>query len=118
MKVETFGSKKEIVKFPDLCADVAVVLDTTAFAAVAAANEGVVPAGTFVYMDLENRATKALPADGTNAAVGVLRYDVKLDSKEANAAAAIIHGFVDLNKIPVAPTAAQRETLPHVTFLR
>ena len=118
MKVETFGSKKEIVKYPDLCAAVGVVLDTTAFATIAAANGGDVPAGTFVHFDLDNRATKAVPASDTKVAVGVLRYDVKLDSKEANAAAAIIHGFVDLDKIPAAPTAAQRESLPHVTFLR
>lgn len=118
MKKTTYGGTKEILKYPELCAAVSVVLDRTEFATIANGNGGVVPAGTLVHFDLKNRATKAVPAAVDKAAVGVLRHDTKLDSKEADGAAAVIHGFVDLDKIPAAPTEAQETELKHVTFMR
>lgn len=118
MQKKTYGSTKEILKYPELCAAVSVVLDRTTFETVAGANNGVVPAGTLVNFDLKDRTVKAKPADESNPAVGVLRYDVELASKEADGAAAVIHGFVDLSKIPTAPTEAQETELKHVTFMR
>ena len=118
MEKKTYGSAKEILKYPELCAATSVVLDRTAFAAVADANGGVVPAGTFVNFDLKDRAVKATPADESNPAVGVLRYDVVLASKEADGAAAVFNGIVDLAKLPVEPTAAQETELRNIIFMR
>lgn len=118
MKKTTIGGTKEILKYPELYAATAIVLDRTEFATIASGNGGVVPAGTLVHFDLKNRATKAVPATLEKKAVGVLRHDTVLASKEADGAAAIIHGIVDLDKIPTAPTEAQETELKHVTFMR
>lgn len=118
MKITNYGGpEKQILKFPDNTA-VAVALDPVAFKTIADANGGVVPAGTFLHFDLENRATKAEPSTVDKAAVGVLRHDTKLDGKEANAAAAIIHGFIDLTQIPTAPTAEQKTALNLIKFIK
>lgn len=118
MEKKSYSSPVEIVKYPDLCAALSVVLDRTAFATIASANEGFVPGGTLVHFDLKDRSVKAIPATVTDVATGVLRYDVKLMSKEADGAAAIIHGFIDLEKIPTAPTADEEIALHHITFMR
>lgn len=118
MEKTTYGSPVEILKYPENYAATSIVLDQTAFATIAAANAGYVPAGTLVNFDLKVRATKAVPATVDKVATGVLRYDVKLVSKEADGAAAIIWGFVDLAKIPTAPTAAQETALKQITFMR
>lgn len=118
MKITNYGGpEKQILKFPENTA-IAVALDATAFASIAAANEGIVPAGTFLHFDLENRAVKAVPSTADAEAVGVLRHDTKLDGKEANAAAAIIHGFIDLTQIPNEPTAAQKTALNLIKFIK
>lgn len=118
MEKTTYGVAKEILKYPETAVAVSVVLDRTAFATIAGANDGVVPAGTIIHFDLKNRATKAEPSTVDKAAVGVLRHDTKLASKEADGAAAVIHGFIDLAKIPTAPTEVQETALKQITFLR
>lgn len=115
MEIKHYSAQKKIVKFAAHCVSPAVALDRAAFAALAV--DGVVPAGTFVQFDLKNRATKATPATEANI-TGVLRYDVKLTGKDADHAAAIIEGYVDLDQIPVAPTAAQEAALRKITFMR
>lgn len=77
-----------------------------------------IPAGTIVSFDLENRQTKGVPATAENEATGVLRYDVKAGSKELQGAAVVIEGYVNLDRIPTAPTAAQVEQMNKITFLR
>ena len=118
MEKTTYGVSKEILKYPETAVAVSVVLDRDAFATIAGANDGVVPAGTILNFDLKNRATKAVPSTGDAAAVGVLRHDTKLSAKEADGAAAVIQGFIDLDKIPTAPTAAQETALRQITFMR
>lgn len=118
MEKKTYGSPVEILKYPENYAATSIVLDQTAFTAIATANEGYVPAGTLVHFDLKDRAVKAVPATPEKVATGVLRYDVKLASKEADGAAAIIQGFIDLAKIKTAPTAEEETALKLIVFMR
>lgn len=114
MEKQVYGTTKEILKYPENYAAVSVELDGAAFTAV----DGVIPAGTFVSFDLENRQAKGVPASETAEATGVLRYDVKANSKEVQGAAVVIEGYVNLDRIPTAPTAAQVEQMNKITFLR
>lgn len=118
MEKTTYGVKKEILKYPETAVAVSVALDRDAFATIAGANDGVVPAGTILNFDLKNRTVKAVPSTVDAAAVGVLRHDTVLTGKDADGAAAIIHGFINLDKIPAEPTAAQETALRHIAFMR
>lgn len=119
MKKTTYaGPQKEILLYPEGAYARPVILDRTAFATVANANGGVVPAGTIVYFDLENRAVKAQPVGENKPATGVLRHDVVLADHEAEQAAAIIHGIINLDKLPAAPTATDKTALKHIIFAR
>lgn len=118
MQKQTYGVNKEILKYPEKAVAVSVELDKTAFATIATANEGIVPAGTIVYFDLKNRSVKATPVGDGKPATGVLRHDTKLAGKDADGTAAVISGFVDLDKIPTAPTAAEETALKHIVFMR
>lgn len=114
MEKQVYGNTKEILKYPENYGAVAVSLNATAFTPV----DGVIPAGTLVSFDLENRAVKGVAADVDSPATGVLRYDVKVNSKEVQAAAVVIEGYVNLDRIPVAPTAEQVAQMKQITFLR
>lgn len=114
---QIFGSK-EILKYTANVVSIAVSLNRTAFASVAAANNGIIPAGTFLSFNKEARATKAVPVTESALAAGVLRYDVDYNTEEADHVAAIVEGYIDLKELPVQPTAAVKTALPQVTFLR
>lgn len=118
MEKTSYGSPIEILKYPENYAATSIVLDRTEFTTIAGSNGGVVPAGTLVNFDLKDRAVKAVPATVDKVATGVLRYDVKLASKESDGAAAIIWGFIDLEKIPTPPTEEEEAALKHITFMR
>lgn len=114
-----FGSP-EVLKYTANHVSIAVSLNRTAFAAVATANGGKIPAGTFLSFNKEARATKAVPVTEQALAAGILRYDVDYASysEEADHVAAIVEGYVDLKKLPVQPSSAVKTALPQVTFLR
>lgn len=118
MEKTTYGALKEVLKYPETAVATSVVLDKTAFATIANANGGYVPAGTIINFDLTNIAVKAVPSTAEKAATGVLRHDTKLASKEADGAAALIGGVIDLDKLPAAPTEAQATALKQITFIR
>ncbi|KKB34638.1 hypothetical protein [Bacillus thermotolerans] len=115
-----YTNKREILKFPDHYVNLAVTVDD---ADVPANSEGrkVVPAGTIIgggfLSDPAVRAVKATTLDGVSNAEGILLDDVDVTHGPASGAA-IIHGFIDENKLPAAPTTEERAALKQVTFLK
>lgn len=115
--VETsYTNKKEILKFPDHYVALAVTVDNTG---VAANGEGkkIVPAGTIVGGGfLVSETAKAVETNATGAE-GVLLNDVDVTYGPASGAA-VIHGFIDLDKLPEAPVAEAIAALKQITFLK
>jgi hypothetical protein len=115
-KKTEYMTPAEILKFPEHHVSVSVYVDDTG---VTANVEGkkIVPAGTIIGGGfLKDRAVKAVKANSAMAE-GVLRYDVDVTYGPANGAA-VIHGFVDLNRLPEAPDAAAITALKQITFLK
>lgn len=110
------NGKKSITKFPDHYVNLAV---TVSDAGVTANADGkkIVPAGTILGGGF--LASETVQAVKTNAAgaEGVLFYDVDVTYGPASGAA-MIHGFVDLDKLPEAPVAAAITALKQITFLK
>lgn len=121
----TYTNKKEILKFPDHYVALAVTVDN---AGITANSEGkkIVPAGTIVgggtITDHEKLVTKATTTPGTGGAPdtsdaeGVLLNDVDVTYGPASGAM-IIHGFIDLEKLPEAPDAGEVAALKQITFI-
>lgn len=112
----TYTNKKEITKFADHYVNVAV---TVSDAGVTANGEGkkIVPAGTILGGGF--LADKSVLAVKTNAAgaEGVLFNDTDVTYGPAPGAA-MIHGFVNLDKLPEAPVAEAVTALKQITFLK
>lgn len=111
----SYTTPKEILKFPEHHMSVAVTVDDTG---ILANTEGrkIVPAGTIVGGGfLTNRSAKAV-AKNDASALGVLRYDVDV-TNGPSPGAAVIHGFVDLAKLPTVPDATAIAALKQITFL-
>lgn len=119
---KAYTNKKEILKFPDHYINVAVAVSDVGVV-VDADGKKIVPAGTIIGGGFLNDPTvKAVKATSSGApavsnAEGVLFYDVDVTYGPAPGAA-LIHGFVDLNKLPVAPTAEELAALKQITFLK
>lgn len=112
----TYTNKKEILKFPDHYVNLAVTVDDTG---IAANEEGkkIVPAGTILGGGiLADQGKKAVKANDATAE-GILFEDTDVTHGPASAAM-LIHGFIDLNKLPEAPTAEAAGALKQVTFLK
>jgi len=111
--VETnyLNPQKSIVKFPDHYVAIAVTVDDTGVVANADGKK-IVKAGTIVgggvLADDTKKVTKKNGAGATGEAgsavdaEGVLFHDVDV-TYGPNSGAMLIHGFVDLNKLPEAP---------------
>lgn len=116
---ETYGNRKEILKFNEFVSTVVLVGD-----AGVPAKEGkkIVPAGTIVggksNPALEN---KQEPVEDKNTAIkaekaeGVLLYDVDVTNGPREGSM-ILWGFVDLDKIPKAPV--DEVVLPMIKFMK
>lgn len=120
--VETsYTNRKEILKFPDHYVAIAVRLDDTGIVANAEGKK-IIPAGTIlgggVLADDTAMAVKATSSGSplVSDAEGVLMSDIDVTYGPAPAAM-IIHGFIDLNKIPTAPTAEEVAALKQITFI-
>jgi hypothetical protein len=112
----SFGNKKTILKFPDHYVNVAVTLDDNGIVANADGKK-IIPAGTILGGGVLADPTKKAKADNTTTAEGVLFNDVDVTYGPAPGAM-MIHGFVDLNKLPAAPVAAAITALPLIKFLK
>jgi hypothetical protein len=113
----TYGSPVEVLKFTENHQSISVTLSDEGITANAEGKK-IIPAGTIIGGGfLADRRVKAKKAvDGTIEAEGVLRYDVDV-TYGPSGGAAVIFGFVDINKIPTAPTAGQKTALKLITFL-
>ncbi|QOS98118.1 hypothetical protein JNUCC42_16525 [Brevibacterium sp. JNUCC-42] len=119
--VETnYSNKKEILKFPDHYVALAVTVDD---AGITTNVEGkkIVPAGTIlgggVLTDPSKVAKKAKTTADKSDADGVLLNDTDVTYGPAPGAM-VIHGFIDLNKIPNTPDVAEIAALKQITFLK
>lgn len=115
--VETvYTNSREILKVPDHYINVAVTVDDTGVTANADGKK-IVPAGTIVGGGFLTDVTKKAVKTNGAGAEGVLLYDVDVTYGPA-AGAVILHGFVDLNKLPEAPAAETVTALKQITFLK
>ncbi|WP_347722513.1 hypothetical protein [Lysinibacillus capsici] len=101
--VTDYASGKEILKYPDHHVSMTATFDDTG---ITANDDGkkIVPAGTIVGGGM--LADLSVKAKATNDATaeGVSRYDVDVTYGPA-VGAVVIHGFVNLAKLPVHPSA-------------
>ncbi len=104
----SYSSNKTILKFADHYVAQSVMVGDTG---VVADSEGkkIVKAGTIVAGD-------PVVTTNTSAAEGVLFYDVDVTYGPAPGAM-IIHGFIDLSKLPEAPSTDAKATLNQVVFM-
>lgn len=113
MKVKTteYGNSVEILHSVDHYYGIAVMVSDAGVAANADGKK-IVPAGTLV----SGRATGAVSADDSAATEGVLLTDVDVTYGEAPGTM-VLHGFIKLDKIPTAPSAAALAALPMIAFI-
>lgn len=112
----SYTTPKEILKFPDHHMSVAVTVNDVGVTANAEGRK-IVPAGTLLGGGfLTNRSVKVAKVNDATTQ-GVLRYDVDVTQGPASGAA-VIHGFVDLKKLPEAPVAEAVAALKQITFLK
>lgn len=115
-KTESFGTQKQILKFPDHYVALAVTVSDTG---VTANSDGkkIVPAGTILGGGFLADDTKQATVANDATAEGVLFNDTDVTNGAASGAA-IIHGFIDLGKIPTAPSDEAVAVLKQITFLK
>ena len=117
----TYAAPKQILANVELQSSVGCVVPQTLGVTVGA--NKIVKAGTPIKVDLLNRNTAAVKADGTTPMNAVLLHDVDVTAGNANGTA-LIFGFVNVNRvdadvataITTAAGAANRSTL--ITFLK
>lgn len=109
-----YASGKEILKSTNYTAIPATV-DNTGVTADANSKK-IVPAGTIVgggrLANDKQKVSKKNDAD----AEGVLLYDVDV-TYGAKEGSMVIYGYIDLNKLPEAPTAEAKTALNMIKFL-
>lgn len=116
-ETKTYGNTKGILKFPDHYVNLPVTVSDEGVVANAEGKK-IVPAGTIIGGGfLADETKKAVKSTEAIEAEGVLFYDVDVTYGPA-AGAALIHGFIDLDKLPEQPTAAQVTALKQITFLK
>lgn len=112
----TFTNKKEILKFPDHYVNLAITVSDAGITANADGKK-IVPAGTILGGGfLADESVKAVKTNDTGAE-GVLFNDTDVTYGPAPGAA-LIHGFVALDKLPEAPAAEAIAALKQITFLK
>lgn len=118
--VTTYGNKKGILKFPDHYVNLAVTVSDVGITANADGKK-IVPAGTIMgggFLENESvHAVKATTNEGVSNAEGILFNDIDVTYGPASGAV-LIHGFVALDKLPVAPTEEEKAVLKQITFLK
>lgn len=114
--VTDYASGKEILKYPDHHVSMTATFDDTGITANVDGKK-IVPAGTIVGGGM--LADRSVKAKATNDATaeGVSRYDVDVTYGPA-VGAVVIHGFVDLTKLPTQPTTEAMTALKQITFMK
>lgn len=114
--ITDYASGKEILKYPDHHVSMTATFDDTGITTNADGKK-IVPAGTIVGGGmLADRSVKVKEANDATA-VGVSRYDVDVTYGPA-VGAVVIHGFVDLAKLPEPPSAEAIGALKQITFMK
>lgn len=114
--VETkFSNKKEILKFPDHYVNLTVTVSDAGIKANADGKK-VVPAGTLLGGGVLSDSTKHAVKANDATSEGVLFNDTDVTYGPA-AGALLIHGYIDTNKLPEAPTAEAITALKQITFI-
>lgn len=111
-----YGTPKQIIKFPDHYVAMAVTVDDTGVTPDANGKK-IVPAGTILGGGFIADDTKKAAKSNDANAEGVLFNDTDVTFGPAPGAA-IIHGFIDLNKLPEAPTADAVTALNMIKFIK
>lgn len=117
--IKTYMTTKQISAIPDHYVNVTRVLDSTT---VTAGSDGkkILLAGTVVGgvggATLADPTKKVQKSNDANAE-GILFNNVDVTNGDAPVAV-MIHGFVDLNKLPEVPTTAAISALKQITFLK
>lgn len=114
--VEEYGTKKQILKFPDHYVALAVTVDDTGITPDENGKK-IVPAGTIVGGGFIADDTKMAVKSNDENAEGVLLNDVDVTYGPAGGAV-IIHGFIALDKLPEAPTAEAITALNMIKFIK
>lgn len=115
--VETqYGTPKQILKFPDHYVPLAVTVDDTGVTPDANGKK-IVPAGTIIGGGfIDDDTVKAVAANDATAE-GVLFNDTDVTYGPASGAA-IIHGFIAVEKLPEAPTDEAKTALNMIKFIK
>lgn len=110
-----YGNRKEILKFPDHYVNMSITVDD---AGVTADTDGkkIVPAGTIMGGGVTADPTKLAKKSNDANAEGLLFYDVDVTYGPAPGALTI-HGFIDLTKLPEAPSTEAVAALNQITFI-
>lgn len=112
----SYTTPKQILKFPDHYVALAVTVDDTGVTAGADGRK-IVPAGTIIGGGfIADDTVKAVKANDATAE-GVLFNDTDVTYGPAPGAA-IIHGFIAVDKLPEAPAAAAVTALKQITFIK
>lgn len=113
---ESFGTQKQILKFPDHYVALAV---TVSDAEITADSNGkkIVPAGTVLGGGFIEDDTVLAVKSNDGGAEGVLFNDVDVTHGPASGAA-LIHGFIATDKLPEVPAAEAATALKQITFLK
>lgn len=110
-----YGNRKEILKFPDHYVNLAITVDAAGVTPDANGKK-IVPAGTIMGGGVIADASKLAAKSNDEKAEGVLFNDVDVTYGPASGAL-LIHGFVDLAKLPEAPTPEAVAALKQITFI-
>jgi len=113
---KTYTNKKEILKFPDHYVNLAITVDDTGVTTNAEGKK-IVPAGTILGGGFLADDTKLAVKSNDANAEGVLFNDTDVTYGPASGAA-LIHGFLALDKLPEAPTTEAAAVLKQITFLK
>lgn len=115
--VTNFGTPKQIIKFPDHYVALAVTVDDTGVTPDPNTGKKIVPAGTIIGGGfLDDDTVKAVKANDATAE-GVLFNDTDVTFGPASGAA-IIHGFIAVDKLPEAPTDEAKTALNMIKFIK
>lgn len=111
-----YGNTKKIIKLIDHYVNLPITVDDTGITANADGKK-IVPAGTIMGGGVFTSETVKATAVNGAGSEGVLFNDVDVTYGPASGAL-LIHGFVDLDKLPVAPSAEAITALKQITFLK
>lgn len=114
--VTNYGNRKEILKFPDHYVALSVTVDDTGITTNSDGKK-IVPAGTIVGGGFLADDTKYAVKKNDENAEGVLLNDVDVTYGPAPGAV-VIHGFINLDKLPEAPDPDAIAALKQITFLK